>query len=156
MRSDRNTGVSVLCSCSALRGRTSAPAPSQLPSRFPCRSFPRPSSPCATAQPAQCADGSLVTSRRFPRSDDPSPKEDPATKAATVPAGKITAQIDPELLDQVRDAVVYLSGPPHRLTVRRMLENALRNELQRLQDEVLKGEQFPPRDEGVRTGRPVS
>ena len=70
--------------------------------------------------------------------------------------GRTTVEIDPELLEEVRDAVVFLSGPPHRLTMRELFESALRRELQRLRQEALGGDPFPARAHDVRPGRPLN
>ena len=68
---------------------------------------------------------------------------------------KITVDIDDQLLEAVRDAVVHLSGPPHRLTLRSLVEQALRHELERLSEDELHGEPFPPRTQELRAGRPL-
>jgi hypothetical protein len=63
-----------------------------------------------------------------------------------------------ELVNEARNTVVALSGPPHRLTLARLMENALRRELDRLREERtgrLRGREFPQREEEVRTGRPI-
>jgi hypothetical protein len=71
---------------------------------------------------------------------------------------RATFQVPAELLDELRNAVVALSGPPHRLTLARVVENALRSELVRLrelQGGGRRGKTFPQRDAEVRTGRPI-
>jgi hypothetical protein len=54
--------------------------------------------------------------------------------------------------------VVALAGPPHRLTLAKLAENALRNEIERLKEKRngrQRGKEFPQRGEQVRTGRPI-
>ncbi len=70
--------------------------------------------------------------------------------------GKVTVDLDADLLAEVKDAVVYLSGPPYRLTIRALIERAVEEELRRLREEVLGGRHFPSREQELRAGRPVS
>jgi len=58
----------------------------------------------------------------------------------------------------MRNAVVALSAPPHRLTMSRLAENAIRRELDRLRHEVDGGKQgkaFGQRAGDVTRGRPI-
>jgi hypothetical protein len=64
-------------------------------------------------------------------------------------------QIPEQLLAEVRDAVIALSGPPDRLTMARFAEEAFRRELKRLQAEHHDGRPFETSDGVVRVGRPV-
>ena len=68
--------------------------------------------------------------------------------------GKVTVDLDHDLLEEMRDAVIHLSGPPHRMTIRSLIEGALRNELRRLREELLDGAPFPAREHELRAGRP--
>jgi hypothetical protein len=71
---------------------------------------------------------------------------------------RATFQLPVDLLDELRNAVVALSGPPHRLTLAKVAENALRSELERLkelQSGRQRGKSFPQREAEVRTGRPI-
>ena len=43
---------------------------------------------------------------------------------------KVTVELGADLLDEIKDAVVYLSGPPYRLTIRAFIERAAGEELQ--------------------------
>jgi hypothetical protein len=68
---------------------------------------------------------------------------------------RATFHLPEELFESVRDAVVALSGPPHRLTLARFAEDALRRELERLQKAESKGKPFPKRESDLRGGRPI-
>ena len=61
----------------------------------------------------------------------------------------------PELMIEIRDTVIALSGPPERLTMARFAEEAFRRELERLQTAYNSGKPFDPTDGVVRVGRPV-
>jgi len=72
---------------------------------------------------------------------------------------RATFHLPEELLNEARNTVVALSGPPHRLTLAKLAENAIRNEIARLKGERMgrhRGREFPQRTEEVRTGRPIS
>ena len=75
----------------------------------------------------------------------------------TTPPTKVRAtfHIPADLLDECRNAVVHLSGPPERLTMARLAEDALRRELDRLRKLHTNGAPFPPRDDDLRGGRPI-
>jgi len=62
----------------------------------------------------------------------------------------------PELLDEARNATVFLAGYPVRLTLTRLVEQALRAELRRLKDTYNRGAEFPPRTEELKGGRPIA
>lgn len=71
---------------------------------------------------------------------------------------RATFHLPEELMNEARNTVVALSGPPHRLTLARLAENALRSEIDRLRaerDGRLRGREFPQRTDEVRTGRPI-
>jgi len=71
---------------------------------------------------------------------------------------RATFNLPYELIEEARDTVVALSGPPYRLTLAKLVETALRAELDRLRGERggrLKHRQFPARAEEVRAGRPI-
>ena len=59
------------------------------------------------------------------------------------------------LLEECRDAAVYLAGWPVRLTLASLAETALRKELKRLKKEHHDGQEFPERPENLRGGRPI-
>lgn len=71
------------------------------------------------------------------------------------PKVRATFHLSEDLFNQVRDAVVHLSGPPLRLTLAAFAENALRRELERLRREHNSGERFPRREGDLRGGRPI-
>lgn len=60
-----------------------------------------------------------------------------------------------ETFDAVRDCVVALSGPPHRLTLTGFAEEALKEKLAALQKAENKGKPFPKRTGELRGGRPI-
>lgn len=68
---------------------------------------------------------------------------------------RATFHISVELLDELRDVVVALSGPPDRLTLSDFAESALRREVERLRRVHVSGKQFARRTEPVRRGRPI-
>jgi len=68
---------------------------------------------------------------------------------------RATFQISAELLEEVRDVVVALSGPPDRLTLSDLAESALHREAERLKRLHTAGKNFAKRSEGIRRGRPI-
>ncbi len=88
----------------------------------------------------------------------PSPQTRTATAAA--PTGRprkirATFHLTEETFDAVRDCVVALSGPPHRLTLSGFAEDAFRVKLEALQKTANEGKPFPKRDGELRGGRPI-
>lgn len=77
------------------------------------------------------------------------------TKQAKPTYLRASFQVPEELLADVRDAVIALSGPPERLTMARFAEEAFRRELERLQSIHNRGKPFDATDGLVRVGRPV-
>ncbi len=69
---------------------------------------------------------------------------------------RATLYLPGELLEQVRDAVVFLAGYPAYLTLTKLAERALRAELQRLKDSYNEGRDFPPRRHQLKGGRPIA
>lgn len=63
----------------------------------------------------------------------------------------LTTRLPAALIEELRDCVVALSGPPHRLTVSELIEEAVKRELGRRR----RGKRFPKRRSQVRRGRPV-
>ncbi len=69
---------------------------------------------------------------------------------------RATLYLPQSLLDEARDAVVHLAGPPARLTLTQLAENALRAELERLKQLYNQGRDFPARSEPLKGGRPIA
>ena len=71
---------------------------------------------------------------------------------------RATFHISADLLNEVRNAVVALSGPPHRLTLAQFAEEALRDKLDQLKGDQsgrMRGRDFPQRESELRGGRPI-
>lgn len=88
-----------------------------------------------------------------------SPKDASTTEGSRPTADKLkvraTFHLPAELVDECRNAVVWLAGPPARLTMARLAEEALRRELDRLRKQHTKGKPFPKRSDDLRGGRPI-
>ena len=69
---------------------------------------------------------------------------------------RATLYVPAALLEEARDAAVYLGGYPVRLTLTKLAEDALRAELRRLKDAYNDGHDFPPRTEDLKGGRPIA
>lgn len=69
---------------------------------------------------------------------------------------KVNARISAALLDEVRDCVVALSGPPHGLTMDEFAEEAYRRELERLKRAHHAGQPFARRPYNPKPGRRVA
>lgn len=86
------------------------------------------------------------------------PPPPPSNGKGSTPSGETTRatfHLPVELLEEARDAVVALSGPPVRLTLTKLAESAFKAELERLKRKHHNGEPFPTRDESLRVGRPI-
>lgn len=73
-----------------------------------------------------------------------------------LPKVRATLYLPADLLNEARDAAVFLAGYPVRLTLTKLAEDALRAELRRLKDSHNNGRDFPPRTEDLRGGRPIA
>ena len=75
-----------------------------------------------------------------------------------VKSGKVraTLYVPAALLEEARDAAVFLAGYPARLTLTKLAEDALRAELRRLKEAYNDGRDFPPRTEDLKGGRPIA
>ena len=69
---------------------------------------------------------------------------------------RATLYLPLDVLEEARDATVHLAGYPARMTLTKLAESALRNELSRLKEAYNNGEDFPPRDEDLKGGRPIA
>jgi len=72
------------------------------------------------------------------------------------PKVRATLYVSADMLDEARDAVYHLAGFPARLTLTKLVENALRAELARLKERFNAGKDFPRRDEDLKGGRPIA
>ncbi len=72
------------------------------------------------------------------------------------PKVRATLYVSADMLEQARDAAFHLAGYPARLTLTKIVENALGAELARLKDRYNAGKDFPRRDEDLRGGRPIA
>ncbi len=72
------------------------------------------------------------------------------------PKVRATIYLPLDVIDEARDAAVHLAGYPARLTLTKLAENAFRTELSRLKALYNNGQDFPPRDEDLRGGRPIA
>jgi hypothetical protein len=78
--------------------------------------------------------------------------------AAPIEQGRATFHLPGDLINELRNAVVALSGPPDRLTMSKLAEEALRRELDRIRATRLgrgRGKRFPQRQGEVTRGRPI-
>ena len=69
---------------------------------------------------------------------------------------RATLYLPADLLNEARDAVVYLAGYPTRLTLTKFAEVAFRDELARLKDRYNGGQDFPNREDELKGGRPIA
>ena len=69
---------------------------------------------------------------------------------------RATLYLPEDVLDQARNAVVFLAGYPAHLTLTKLAEDALRAELQRLRDRYHGGQDFPSRGGALKGGRPIA
>jgi hypothetical protein len=66
-----------------------------------------------------------------------------------------TFLIPTDLAEQMRNAIVHLSGPPLYYTLAEFGEHAIRDLIGRLEREHNGGRPFPPRPRQLRQGRPL-
>ncbi len=72
------------------------------------------------------------------------------------PKVRATLYVSADMLEQARDAACYLAGYPARMTLTKLVENALGAELARLKERYNAGKDFPRRDEDLKGGRPIA
>lgn len=68
---------------------------------------------------------------------------------------RATFHLPVSLVEEARNATVALSGPPVRLTLARLVETAVRREIERLRDHHNQGQPFPVRAADLMGGRPI-
>lgn len=69
---------------------------------------------------------------------------------------RATLYLSADLLNEARNAAVFLAGYPVRLTLTRLAEEALRERLDQLKQQYNGGQDFPQRDDDLRGGRPIA
>lgn len=65
---------------------------------------------------------------------------------------KFTVRVKPDLIEDSRNAVAFLSGDPEHLTLTTLVTNALRREIARLARKHRGGASFPQREGTLRRG----
>lgn len=78
-----------------------------------------------------------------------------STPAAPGRSVRATFHLPAALVDEAKNAVVALSGPPLRLTLASLVRDAVRRELDRLKKEQHAGRPFPARSAPLVGGRPL-
>lgn len=73
-----------------------------------------------------------------------------AYKPVTRP--KCSLYLLPDVLERARDAADFLSGPPERLTLTALVEQAVNREIERLAKKHNHGKPFPARSADLRRG----
>ena len=96
-------------------------------------------------------DQGVVNRRKFQAST----KAESKGKGTDSPKKRVSFHLTDALAERVRNAVYYLSGPPHRLTMASLAEAALVRELTRLEREGNAGKPFPKRGSELVGGRPI-
>jgi hypothetical protein len=77
-------------------------------------------------------------------------------RSTTTQKVRATLYLPQAVLEEARNAAAHLAGYPARMTLTKLAEDALRAELQRLKDRYNNGQDFPPRREELRGGRPIA
>ena len=96
-----------------------------------------------------------ATAGDTPAGETPAARKADGRKRAGAEKVRATFHLPADLLDELRGAVVQLSGPPLRLTLAAAAEDALRAYLERLRTEHHRGRPFDPPAEPLRGGRPI-
>jgi len=68
---------------------------------------------------------------------------------------RATYHLPPDVVEDARNCVIHLSGPPLHLTLSKLVEDALRREIERLAKAHNEGQGFPLGDPSVLGGRPI-
>ena len=94
---------------------------------------------------------------RKPKVEAESAESEEETAVSANPRAKVRAtfHVSAELLEEARNAVVYLAGPPTRLTLADLAETALKKELEILKKAHNSGKEFPARNGELKGGRPI-
>jgi|WetSurMetagenome_2_1015567.scaffolds.fasta_scaffold03061_8 hypothetical protein len=94
--------------------------------------------------------------------DTKASRRGPGTKTAevvklepTTSKTRATFHLPTPVVEECRDAVVFLAGPPERLTMARLVERAIQKELKVLRDKYNKGKPFPRFEGELKGGRPI-
>jgi hypothetical protein len=98
-------------------------------------------------------EGAAETPAAVRASEHPHDGPPPRARVAKVRA---TFHLPVDLMDEARNAVVFLAGPPERLTLASLTETAIRRELERLSKKHHEGKGFPRRSGELKGGRPIS
>ncbi len=69
---------------------------------------------------------------------------------------RATFYLPAEVLDEARNATAHLAGYPVRLTLTKLVENALCTALKQLKDQYNDGQEFPQRKQELQGGRPIA
>lgn len=112
------------------------------------------------AEPTQAVARQHISPGRLssspPQNEDIS-RERPSTLApGAARKQKVNARVSGALLEEVRDCVVALSGPPHGLTMDQFAEEAYRRELERLKRKHAAGIGFARRPYNPKPGRRIA
>lgn len=70
-------------------------------------------------------------------------------------SAKITIQLPEELLEELKDAVVYLQAHGSDTTLAGQVKLAIERHLGRLRDTYTRGKRFPKREHKLRPGRRI-
>ncbi|MCA1693454.1 MAG: type II toxin-antitoxin system CcdA family antitoxin [Actinobacteria bacterium] len=77
------------------------------------------------------------------------------SRGPRAPKVRATYHLPEDIVDEARNCVIFLSGPPLHLTLSRLVEKALRAEVERLKRSRNEGKEFPKGDPSVLGGRPI-
>jgi post-segregation antitoxin (ccd killing protein) len=69
---------------------------------------------------------------------------------------RATLYVSEDLLEEARDAAVFLANTTHRHSLTTIVDDALAAELFRLRAKYFKGLPFPRRDADLKGGRPLA
>lgn len=119
-----------------------------------------PSSPQPVAEPTEPVARQRIVPARLsssrPQGEEIADERPSTPTPVAARKQKVNARISAALLDEVRDCVVALSGPPHGLTMDEFAEEAYRRELERLKRAHHGGQPFARRPYNPRPGRRVA